>query len=200
MLLSHVWGLFAHPEEEWKTIRKENCTIGRCYCSHVLVLAAIPALAGYIGTTQVGWQILTAEVHRLTHQSALWIAIVSYFTMLVAVFTIGKLIHWMGQTYGAKQSLSQCIALAAYTATPLFLIGVMLLYPVLWLNLLIGLVALAYTVYLLYLGVPIVMGVTKERGFLFSSAVLAVGLVALVAVLAATVILWDIGIGPAFAS
>ena len=200
MLLSHVWGLFAHPEEEWKTIRKENCTIGRCYCSHVLVLAAIPALAGYIGTTQVGWQILTAEVHRLTHQSALWIAIASYFTMLVAVFTIGKLIHWMGQTYGTKQSLSQCIALAAYTATPLFLIGVMLVYPVLWLNLLIGLVALAYTVYLLYLGVPIVMSVTKERGFLFSSAVLAVGLVALVAVLAATVILWDIGIGPAFAS
>jgi hypothetical protein len=200
MILGHVWGLFAHPEEEWKSIRKENCTIGRCYCSHVLLLAAIPPIAGYIGTTQVGWHILTAEVHRLTHQSALWIAILSYLTILVAVFTIGKMIHWMGQTYGTKQPLSQCIALAAYTATPLFLIGVMLLYPVLWLNLLIGLVALAYTVYLLYLGVPIVMGVTKERGFLFSSAVLAVGLVALVAVLAATVILWDIGIGPAFAS
>ena len=200
MILSHVWGLFAHPEEEWKSIRKENCTIGRCYCSHVLLLAAVPPIAGYIGTTQVGWHIVTAEVHRLTHQSALWIAILSYLTILVAVFTIGKMIHWMGQTYGTKQPLSQCIALAAYTATPLFLIGVMLLYPVLWLNLLIGLVALAYTVYLLYLGVPIVMSVTKERGFLFSSAVLAVGLVALVAVLAATVILWDIGIGPAFAS
>lgn len=200
MILSHVWGLFAHPEAEWKTIRKENCTIGKCYCSHVLLLAAIPPLAGYFGTTQVGWQIVTTEVHRLTHQSALWIAILSYLTILVAVFTIGKMIHWMGQTYGSKQSLPQCIALAAYTATPLFLIGVMLLYPVLWLNMLIGLVALSYTVYLLYLGVPIVMGITKERGFLFSSAVLAVGLVALVAVLAATVILWDIGIGPAFAS
>jgi hypothetical protein len=200
MILSHVWGLFAHPEDEWKTIRKENCTIGRCYCSHVLLLAAIPPIAGYIGTTQVGWQILSSEVHRLTHQSALWIAILSYLTILVAVFTIGKMIHWMGQTYGSKQTLPQCIALAAYTATPLFLIGVMLLYPVLWLNLLIGLVALSYTVYLLYVGVPIVMGITKERGFLFSSAVLAVGLVALVAVLAATVILWDIGIGPAFAS
>lgn len=198
--MGHVWGLFAHPEKEWKTIRKENCTIGRCYCSHVFLLAAIPPIAGYIGTTQVGWQILTSEVHRLTHQSALWIAILSYLTILVAVFTIGKMIHWMGQTYGARRSLPQCIALAAYTATPLFLIGVMLLYPLLWLNLLIGLVALSYSVYLLYLGVPIVMGITKERGFLFASAVLAVGLVALVAVLAATVILWDIGIGPAFAS
>jgi len=188
----------SHPEDEWKNIRKENCTIGKCYCSHVLLLAAIPPLAGYIGTTQVGWQVVSREVNRLTPQSALWIAILSYVTILVAVFTVGKLIHWMGQTYGAKQTLPQCIALAAYTATPLFLIGIMLVYPLLWFNLLIGLPALAYTVYLLYTGVPIVMGIPKERGFLFSSAVLAVGLVMLVAVLAATVILWDIGVGPAF--
>lgn len=200
MMLSHVWGLLSHPEDEWKNIRKENCTVGKCYCSHVLLLAAIPPLAAYIGFTQVGWQVVTREVHRLTPESALWIAGLSYLAILVAVFTVGKLIHWMGQTYGAKQTLPQCIALAAYTATPLFLIGVMLLYPVLWLNLLIGLPALAYTVYLLYTGVPIIMGIPKERGFLFSTAVLAVGLVMLVAVLAATVILWDIGVGPVFAS
>ncbi|HYA39395.1 MAG TPA: Yip1 family protein [Candidatus Methylomirabilis sp.] len=197
-MLSHVWGLLSHPEDEWKDIRKENCTIGKCYCSHVLLLAAIPPLAGYIGTTQVGWSVVTREVNRLTPESALWIAVLSYLTILVAVFTVGKLIHWMGQTYGTKQTLPQCIALAAYTATPLFLIGIMLVYPVLWLNLLIGLPALAYTVYLLYTGVPIIMGIPKERGFLFSSAVLAVGLVMLVAVLAATVILWDIGMGPVF--
>jgi len=197
-MLSHVWGLLSRPEDEWKDIRKENCTIGKCYCSHVLLLAAIPPLAGYIGTTQVGWSVVSREVNRLTPESALWIAVLSYLTILVAVFTVGKLIHWMGQTYGAKQTLPQCIALAAYTATPLFLIGIMLVYPVLWLNLLIGLPALAYTVYLLYTGVPIIMGIPKERGFLFSSAVLAVGLVMLVAVLAATVILWDIGMGPVF--
>ena len=197
-MLSHVWGLLSHPEDEWKDIRKENCTIGKCYCSHVLLLAAIPPLAGYIGTTQVGWSVVSREVSRLTPESALGIAVLSYLTILVAVFTVGKLIHWMGQTYGTKQTLPQCIALAAYTATPLFLIGIMLVYPVLWLNLLIGLPALAYTVYLLYTGVPIIMGIPKERGFLFSSAVLAVGLVMLVAVLAATVILWDIGMGPVF--
>ena len=200
MVLSHVWGLFTHPEAEWKTIRKERCTIGRCYCSHVLLLAAIPAVAGYIGTTQVGWQIGAREVNRLTPDSALTIAILFYFTMLVAVFTVGKLIQWMGQTYGSKQGLQVSIALAAYTATPLFLIGIMLLYPVLWLNLLLGLPALAYTVYLLYTGVPIMMGISRERGFLFASAVLAVGLVMLVGVLAATVILWGAGVGPVVTS
>ncbi len=199
MLLSHVWGLLTNPEKEWKSIRKENCTIGKCYCSHVLVLAAIPPIAGYFGTTHVGWQVVSREVSRLTPESALWIGMLSYLTILVAVITIGKMIHWMGKTYGSRQTLPQCIALAAYTATPLFLSGIMLLYPMLWLNLLLGLPVLAYTVYLLYTGVPIIMGITKERGFLFSSAVLAVGLVALVAVLAATVILWDIGAGPVFA-
>lgn len=199
MVLNHVWGLFFQPKKEWKSIKDERCSIGKCYCSHVLILAAIPAIAGYIGTTQVGWSFGGFEVHKLTTQSALQIAILTYLTMLVAVFSLGKAIHWMGQTYGSKQTLSQCIALAAYTATPLFLSGIMLLYPLLWLNLLLGLPVLAYTVYLLYTGVPIIMGIPQERGFLFSTAVLAVGLVALVAVLAATVILWDIGAGPVFA-
>lgn len=200
MLLQHVWGLFAHPEEEWKTIHKERCSIGRCYCTHVLLLAAIPPLAGFIGTTQIGWSFREGEVVKLTLSSAATIAVLYYITVLVAVFTIGKLIHWMGQTYGAEQDLPQSIGLAAYTATPLFLIGIMGLYPVLWLNFLLGLPALAYTVYLLYTGVPIMMGVSKDRGFLFSTAVLAVGLVALVAVLAATVALWSMGIGPVFTS
>jgi hypothetical protein len=200
MILNHVWGLFTNPEKEWKAINAERCSVGRCYCSHVLLLAAVPALAGYVGTTAVGWQVVSREVHRLTPESALSIAIVFYLAMLGGVLTVGKLIHWMGQTYGAKKTFPQCVALAAYAATPLFLCGLMLLYPVLWLNLLIGLPALAYTVYLLYSGVPVMMGVTRERGFLFSSAVLAVGLVMLVGLLAATVILWDIGMAPVFTS
>ncbi|MDX1488624.1 MAG: YIP1 family protein, partial [Acidiferrobacterales bacterium] len=103
-------------------------------------------------------------------------------------------------TYGSKKPLAHGIALAGYTATPLFLVGVMQLYPLLWLNLIIGLPALAYTVFLLFTGVPIMMGISKERGFLFSSAVLAVGLVMLVGLLAASVILWSMGAGPAFTS
>jgi hypothetical protein len=136
-------------------------------------------------------------VHKLTPDSALQIAILTYLVMLVAVFSLGKAIHWMGQTYGSKQTLAQAIALAAYTGTPLWLVGFFFLYPVLWFNMLVGLPALAYTVYLLYTGVPVMMAVTRERGFLFASAVLAVGLVMLVAALAVTAILWGMGVGPA---
>jgi hypothetical protein len=200
MFLNHVWGLFAHPQQEWKDIAAARCSIGKCYCSHVLILAALPAIFGFIGTTQVGWQIGTHDVIKLTVDSALPISILFYITMLVGVFTMGKVIHWMGKTYGTTKPLAQCIALAAYTATPLFFIGIMMLYPILWLNMVVGLPALGYSIYLLYVGVPVMMDIPVERGFLLSSAVMGVGLVMLVAVLAASVILWAFGIGPQYTS
>ena len=196
MLLSHVWGLLTEPEKEWKAVRKERAGIFKVYVTHVFVLAAIPVAAGYFGTTRVGWQVVAREVHKLTPESALPMAIASYLTLLAAVFFVGQMIHWMEKTYGAKADLSSTVALAAYTATPLFLIGVCLAYPLLWLDMLLGLPALGYSVYLLYTGVPIMTSIPKERGFLFASAVLAVGLVMFVGILAATVILWSAGVGP----
>jgi hypothetical protein len=72
------------------------------------------------------------------------------------------------------------------------------LYPLLWLNLVVGLPALAYTAYIFYSGVPVMMSVSEERGFLFASAVLGFALLTLVAMLAITVLLWGAGFAPAF--
>ena len=198
MVIKHVIGLFTNPKNEWVNIRNEGCTIGKCFATHTLLLAAIPAVSGFIGTTQIGWKIGAGPPIKLTVDSALMIAVLYYLAMLVAVGSIGALIRWMGKTYDAERPLSRAIVLASYTATPLFLIGIFQLYPILWLNMIIGLPALAYTVYLLYSGLPIMMEISQERGFLFSSAVLAVGLVVLVATLAATAILWGHGFEPVF--
>jgi hypothetical protein len=198
MVLKHIWGLFVNPKREWAAIRDDECTVGKCYAAHVMILAAIPAISGFIGTTQFGWQIGAGNPVMLTTQSAGLISALYYLAMLVGVYAIGWMIHWMGGTYGADVPLSRCVVLAAYTATPLFLIGLMELYPVLWVNLVVGIVALSYTVYLLYSGVPIMMGISEDRGFLFSSAVLAVGLVSFVALLAITAILWGMGLEPQF--
>ncbi|UCC57446.1 MAG: YIP1 family protein [Gammaproteobacteria bacterium] len=197
-MVKHVWGLFVNPKREWLAIRDEESTIGKSYTRHIMLLALIPALSGFIGTTQFGWQIGVGDPVKLTLQSAGVIAVLYYLAMIVGVYSMGWMIHWMGETYGADSPLSQCVVLAAYTATPLFLIGIMELYPVLWLNMVLGIPALAYTVYLLYTGVPIMMGISEDRGFLFSSAVLGVGLVAFVALLAVTALLWGWGIEPSF--
>ena len=197
-MLTHILGLFIHPKKEWQAIRDSECSVTRCYLSYVLILAAIPPVAGYLGTTQVGWQFGGREAVKLAPQSAMIIAVAYYLIMLVGVFTMGLIIQSMGQAYGAVQPLSRTVTLAAYTATPLFLIGVFELLPILWINFLVGLPALGYSVVLLYTGLPIMMGISEEKGFLFSSAVLAVGLVTLVCMMVATAILWGYGFAPQF--
>lgn len=197
MLLEHIIGFFLHPSEEWESVRARNISMGRVVF-HVLLLGAIPVISGFIGTTQFGWQIGTAETIKLTAGSAAVIAIIYYIVIIFAVFSVAWMILWMGQTYGAKQPLARCLVLAAYIPIPLFLVGVVQMYPVLWFNLIVGIPAATYTVFLLYTGIPVMMEIPPERGFLFSSAVLAFGLVGLVGMLAATVILWGFGLGPVF--
>lgn len=174
MGLQHIFGLFVDPKGQWGKIRDDNSSLGSFSSIHIYLLAAIPAVSGYIGTTQVGWQIGAGDLIFLTSDTALVIAVSYYLVLLMGVFSIGWVIHLMGKAYDVVQPLSRCIILATYTATPLFLIGVMEVYPLLWLNMLIGLPALAYTVYLLYTGLPIMMGISRDRGFLFSTAVLGV--------------------------
>ena len=67
-----------------------------------------------------------------------------------------------------------------------------------WLT--VGTAAICYTVYLLYVGLPTFMSIDPDEGFLFSSSVLAVGLVVLVAIMAFTVIVWGLGVGPIYTS
>jgi len=198
MFIQHIIGLFTDPANTWEKIREQYKGSEKSSVGHVFILALIPAISGFIGTTQVGWRIGVGDPIRITGDSAFSIAVIYYLALLVGVFTIGWVIHLLGKAYEVVKPLPLCIALAAYTATPLFLIGIMQVYPVLWLNMLLGLPALGYTVYLLYSGLPIMMEIPAERGFLYSSAILAVGLVALVSLLAMTALLWGMGLQPVF--
>ncbi|BAP41109.1 YIP1 family protein [Pseudomonas sp. LJDD11] len=197
-MINHVWGLFTHPEREWQQIRTEDESIRHIYLTHTLLLAVIPPLCAYIGTTQVGWTIGERAPVMLTQASALGMAMMSYLTLLAGVAIMGGFIHWMARTYDADPSLARCIAFATYTATPLFIGGVAALYPHLWLGLIVGTAAISYTVYLLYSGLPTFMNVSAEEGFMFSSSILSVGLVVLVAIMAFTVVLWGLGAGPQY--
>ncbi|PCJ50702.1 MAG: hypothetical protein COA74_01890 [Gammaproteobacteria bacterium] len=197
-MLRHIWGLFSHPEEEWERIHQLPKANFMHYLVYVMLLSLIPSVSWYIGTTQVGWTVGAGDAVKLTSDSSFQIALLFYVAMLVGIFVLGVMIHWMAKTYKSESTLAKGYAIAAFTCTPLFLVGILGLYPVIWLHMIAGLCAVSYTVYLLYSGLPIVMGISKERGFLFASAVVAVGLVMFVGLLGVTVILWGLGAAPVF--
>lgn len=191
MFLQHMMGVFYHPHKEWRAIRSEHYSTMHVFLAQISILAAIPAIALFIGTTQVGWSVTGSEFVKLSIGSALPAALALYVAMWVAVGFIAYTIHWMEKTYGGNVGVDECMVLTAFTATPLFLSGVVGLYPMLWFNVIVGLIALCYTVYLLYTGVPEIMQIPEDRAFFFSTSILTVGLVVLVGLIAATVILWS---------
>jgi hypothetical protein len=196
--LGHALGIMTHPDLEWESIRRENETVSRLYLSHVIILAMIPAAAGYYGVTQVGWSIAGGDNVRLTQGSALQLCTLFYFALLAGVFIIGQFIDFFAKTFGVDNQTPRGAILAAYTSTPLFLVGFIAAYPNLWVNMIAGMIAIAYAVYLLYEGLPILMKIPPERGFIFASSVLTVGLVMLVGLFAITVIFWSVGVGPVY--
>lgn len=191
-------GILISPHDEWVKIRNEQTSVGLCFLRCVLIMALIPTVAWYFGLTKVGWE-FSGRVVRLTNMSAGQIMILFYLAMIVGVAFLGYMVHWMSKTYDAENStLAKGISIVSYTFTPLFLFGLAGFYPILWLDILLFCGACGYTVYLLYIGVPIVMQIPEGKGFLFASAMVAVGLVMCAALLGATVILWEFGAMPVF--
>jgi hypothetical protein len=198
-MIQHTFGLLVKPSAQWRTIANLPEKSLNTLILYPCLFAILPAVAWYYGTSHVGWTIGNqGDPIKLTVESAKTISILFYFGMIGCVATIGYFIHWMSDTYGADSSFAKGLVIAGLTATPLFLSGLVGFYPVLWVDLLIGVAAVSWSVYLLYLGIPIVMGIPEERGFLFSSAVLAIAMVMLICLMVASVLLWDMGAAPAF--
>lgn len=197
MLATPFLLLFA-PRRAWNQTAAKPPTSPALTLLYPIIFALLPAFAWYVGTTRVGWQVGSGDPVRMTANSAQIIAVLFYATMILSIAGIGYMIHWMALTYGAQSTVAKGMAIAALTATPLFIAGAVGFHPELMIDLIVGVIALCYAVYLLYIGIPIVMHIPQERGFLFASAVIAVCMVIFIAIMGASVILWDSVAPPIF--
>lgn len=197
MILNHIWGLYAHPRKEWQLIEKRHESLTYSI-AHIFIVALIPAICGYFAAAHIGWTIGTTEPIMLSESSALTMSIVMYMTLVFGVVALAYLIHWMAKTFDSAPDFTQSLELAAYTATPLLMVGITALFPVLWFVVLACLGAMSYSVYLLYSGVPIMMNIPEEKGFIYASSVVTCGLVLLVGLLAASIIFFGVGLGPEY--
>ncbi len=198
-MIANPFGFLFSPEKQWQLAAELDDAKFLGCLAYPLLLALIPCVAWYYGTTVSGWGVGDAgDVTRLTPDSAIKLIAAFYVTMIVSVGVVGYAISWMAKTYGIKASISKGIAISAFSATPMFIIGVVGFFPLMWLDLSLGIFALCWSVYLLYQGIPIVMKISKEQGFLYASAIIAVCCVILMCIMGGSVILWDNGFMPVF--
>lgn len=137
------------------------------YTHHVLLMALIPVICAFIGTTQFGWRASDQPAIMLSLSTAFTLAVFFYALMLVGVAVMGRVIWWMARDYPQRPSLASCRVFAGYVATPMFLSGLVALYPLVWLCALVGTLALVYTGYLLFVGIPLFLSIDREESLRF---------------------------------
>ncbi len=197
-MFGHVIGLLIDPQAQWQKIGSLSDDALRRLLLYPILMGLLPAIGFYVGTTQVGWQVIGDDVTRITPGSAIPLAVLFYAALMGALIFIGWMIHWMSSTYGAESFFIKGVVLMGYACTPVFLAGLFAVYPVWWFDVLLAIAAGSYAIRLLYLGIPPVMKVPEDRGFLYASAVFMMALVYVVVVLSATAILWEYVAPPVF--
>lgn len=196
--MKNRFNVLYNPAKAWEQLKQEKFTVKQVYLRMVIWMALLPPLFAFIGAVYSGWRIGYEDPVKLTWESALTISIAAYIAILVGLYIFARLVHWMAQTYDSNANIDDSFTLIAYSCMPLFLISIFSAYPLLWMNTLLTLVAVALALRILFAGTPIMMDIDKDRGILFTNSILTVALVLTVAVLAISVVFWSNGMGPVF--
>lgn len=161
-----------------------------------IYLLLLPPVFSLIGAANFGWRIGAAEPLRLPLDTLVLVSVAYFCVLLFGLISTAIISRWMALTYGASTSLGRHVALITVVGEPLAFASAAQLYPDVFINILILIPTMIWSMYLLYKGIPIALETPPERGMLMASSLVGWLLVAVVSLLGLSVGLWTLGVGP----
>ena len=185
-LIDRVKKILTDPRREWPIIAAEPTTTEKLYSSYIAPLAAIPAIAGFIGSSIIGVSMPYVGAIRVGIISGLVTAFLTYVLTLVMVYVAAMIIDKLAPTFESTPNQLQALKLVAYSYTAAWVASVFNAIPVL---LLIAFLGSLYTIYLFYVGLPITMKTPQSKviPYMVVSAVAVICLAILVGVFTAAI-------------
>ncbi len=163
-LIARAKAILLTPQTEWLVIEQEPGALTDLFGSYVAVLAAIPAVARYIGHSLIGgYDPLLSGLLR---------TVIAYAATFTVIYVIAGVIDLLARRFGGQKNFPNALKLSIYSHTPVWLSGIFLLIPGLNFLMILGL----YGGYLLWVGLPPLMGVPKENAPLYALYVTACAL------------------------
>ena len=157
-LVDRAKNMILQPKAEWELIEREEYTVKDMYTNYVMILAAIPAVAGFIGLSIIGLGGYLAT-YRIPIPAGIAHMVLGYLSSLVSVYLLALVIDAFAPTFDAPKNFLQAMKLAVFSSTPMWLAGIFAILPALTILALLGL----YGFYLLYLGLPGLMNVREDK-------------------------------------
>ena len=167
-MVERVKRILLQPKLEWERIDAEQTSVGELFRGWVLILAAVPALAGLIGSLVFGYSFL-GITYRPSIGEALTSAVTQYVLAIVGVFVLALIIDALAPRFGGVSNRVQAVKVAAYSATAAWVAGIFNLLPALAMLSILGL----YSLYLLYLGLPRLMKAPDDKAMPYTLVTVA---------------------------
>jgi hypothetical protein len=165
-VIDRAKNILLNPKAEWDIIAKETTTVGGLFSGYACILALVPAIAailfmGVLGLGLGGMGAASGMMAGLGLGYWATTAIVGYFVGLGLLWLVAFIVKAVSPSFNGSSDMVQATKLMVYAATPTWVVGLVSWIPVLgWV---LSLAAMAYAVYLIYLGVRPVLEVPQEK-------------------------------------
>jgi hypothetical protein len=158
-MVDRIKNILLTPKTEWDRIDAEPMTEKGIFTGWVLPLAAIPAVAGFVGGQVFGYGAF-GIVFKPPIMSALVTAILTLVMAVIGVWIVAKIVDALAPNFGATKNSIAATKVVAFSYTASWVAGVLAIIPQLALLAMIGGL---YSLYLLYLGLPKLMKAPQDK-------------------------------------
>ena len=171
-LIHRIKNLLLQPRTAWRRI--DDTPIGPArIVFHLLLLALVPAICGFVGLSVVGAQAAGVTI-RLPWQQGLVHAAATYCMLVVGVLVVALVAHVVAPTFGGRASRESALKIAVYGSAAALLGGVFLLVPALSM---LWLLAVLYSAYVVFAGLPAVMRSAPQKTVPYAAVLVLAGAV-----------------------
>ena len=180
-LVERIKGILLQPKSEWPAIEREPGDVSYLFPNYVAIVAAIPAVCTFIGTSIIG-----IGAHRVGIGLGLTRAVVVYALSLAGVFVVAYIIDFLAGNFGARKSPDNAMRVSAYAPTAAWVAGVFNIIPALAFLGILGL----YSLYLLHTGIAALMKPPADKAVIYTIAVIVCAIIVWVIIFGITAMLF----------
>lgn len=179
-IIARVQAILARPKQEWPVIAGEQSSLKEMYLGYIMVLAAIGPVAGFLNMTVIGMDVPFMGTYRMGFGAGLSNMVFSYAMALVGVYLVALIINHLAPTFGGQKDVMQALKTVAYSYTAAWIAGLGHIVP--WVGMAILILGSVHSIYLLYLGLPVMMHCPREKAAKYAAACIVVALVVGIAI------------------
>lgn len=158
-LFERAKNILVTPKTEWEVIKTESSTTSQLFTQYVLILAAIPAVATFIGHSIIGVSLGPFGSFKVPMGNGILYAVLQYVFTLVGVYVAAFVVDALAPSFGSTKDMIASMKVIVYSWTAAWIAGIFAIIPTIAILGILGL----YSFYLLYLGLKIVKDTPQDK-------------------------------------